>query len=363
MTWRELDPSGLNNLSRRILIDVRSPCEFAAERIPGAINIPLLDDAERAVVGTIYANEGEVAARRRALTIISPKIPRIVDEILQLKRQDSALVVHCWRGGLRSEAVASFLTIVGIDCWRLRGGYKAWRKMVLNDFANSAMATRFIVLQGLTGTGKTDLLSHLAQKGEAVLDLEALASHRGSIFGAIGLPEQPTQKNFEGELWECMRRLPPGVVFVEAESRKIGRIAVPDFILDGIKNGRKVLVVSEIKQRAKRIAASYAASVSPEAIEQIVAIIVSPPMVERFGKENAGKLTTLVRNQEIEEAVLMLFEHYYDPLYERHIKAWEPFDCTVCSDEIDEAVTALIEFRSTVENGDRSLAGSADRRA
>src|ERR1700733_9709669 len=135
MTWREIEADQLAKLRRPILIDVRSPCEFAAERIPGAINIPLLDDEERATVGTIYANEGEVTARRRALSLISPKITAIVDSILALKSRDSALVVHCWRGGLRSEAVATFLAIVDVDCWRLRGGYKAWRRMVLNDFA------------------------------------------------------------------------------------------------------------------------------------------------------------------------------------------------------------------------------------
>ena len=127
MTWRELTAEQLYTLRDPLVVNVRSPCEFASESIPGAVNVPLLNDEERAEVGTTYVQIGEMVARRVALKLISPKIPDIVDRILTLRRSGQPTVIHCWRGGLRSEAVASFLAIIGIDCWRLTGGYKSWR--------------------------------------------------------------------------------------------------------------------------------------------------------------------------------------------------------------------------------------------
>lgn len=345
MTWREIEVDKLASLRKPVLIDVRSPCEFAAERIPGAINIPLLEDAERAAIGTIYAVEGEIAARRRALSLISPKIPGIVDCILALKTQDSALVVHCWRGGLRSEAVASFLTIVGIDCWRLRGGYKAWRRMVLNDFAKIAPGKfQFFVLHGRTGVGKTAVLAALRDCGQPVVDLESLSNHRGSIFGAIGLKEQPTQKNFEGMLWGQLQDLKEGYLFVEAESRKVGCIALPDFMLDGITNGAGILVVAGVSERVKRIAADYASAMNDELVQEVIDLLSQPAMIGRLSKEKASKLTALVRERDVEPVVTMLLEDYYDPLYDRHISKNQPFECTVCSDSIEGAAEEIIAF-------------------
>src|ERR1700733_13478917 len=196
MTWREINVERLLSLKDALVIDVRSPCEHAAERIPDSTNVPLLSDQERKTVGTVYAEQGEVAARILALRLISPKIPEIVDQILALRVSGSSIVVHCWRGGLRSEAVASFLTVVGVDCWRLTGGYKAWRKHVINDFARDEYQFMPVILHGRTGTGKTAILKQLQDCRLHVLDLEALCHHRGSAFGALGLAEQPTQKNF-----------------------------------------------------------------------------------------------------------------------------------------------------------------------
>ncbi len=165
MTWREQSADRLFELKDPLIIDVRSPCEFKAEYIPNAVNVALLQDDERAVVGTTYAVEGEMVARRQALKIISPKIPDLVDRILELKKPGQHIVIHCWRGGLRSETVASFLTVVGIDCWRLTGGFKAWRKTVINDFAEDKYRFTPIILHGRTGTGKSDLLCALEKTG------------------------------------------------------------------------------------------------------------------------------------------------------------------------------------------------------
>ncbi|MBZ0188504.1 MAG: hypothetical protein K8F91_19810, partial [Candidatus Obscuribacterales bacterium] len=171
MTWRELNVEKFNSIDRKVVIDVRSPCEHLKESIPEAVNLPLLSDQERIVIGTVYKQEGALIARRQAVGIIAPKIPAIVDEIMALKLPQHSLVVHCWRGGLRSEAVVSFLSVVGIDCFRLKGGYKAWRKQVVQDFADDDFDFEAIVLDGLTGVGKTEVLVELSKSGKTVLDL------------------------------------------------------------------------------------------------------------------------------------------------------------------------------------------------
>jgi len=206
MTWREISPEQLNRLRDPLIIDVRSPCEHISEYIPGSVNVPLLSNDERAEVGTIYKNEGQVIARRHALRLISPKIPDLIDQMLEIRRSGQPMVVHCWRGGLRSEAVASFLSVIGVDCWRLTGGYKAWRQQVLADFAAGQYDFIPVVLDGLTGVGKTKILAELSRLGNSVLNLEALANHRGSVFGGMGLSAQPTQKNYDAVLWLELRK-------------------------------------------------------------------------------------------------------------------------------------------------------------
>ncbi len=342
MTWRELSPEQLCDLKNAIVVDVRSPCEFEVESIPGAINVPLLDDAERAEVGTIYKVEGEVPARRLALRMISPKIPRIVDAILSVRTQGSSLVVHCWRGGLRSEAVVSFLTIVGIDCWRLTGGYKAWRRMVVHDLEGAGSAFDSVVLHGQTGTGKTELLAQLTTSGAQILDLEALANHRGSVFGGLGLGGQPTQKNFEAALWEQVRRLRSGPVFIEAESRKVGRLALPDAVLNCIQEGRRVLVTGSVPVRAARIWSEYAPVFNEEVLAEAVAALEK--LKERLGKKRVEELVALFESGKVQDAIEILLVEYYDPLYETHIKRNQPYELIVDGDHPQVACAELMEW-------------------
>ncbi len=172
MTWREMSVEELIALKKVALIDVRSPCEYSVENIPGAVNVPLFTDHEREMIGTIYATEGELVARRRALRILGPKISDLVEEIVQHRQSGAPLVIHCWRGGLRSESVASCLSIIGVDSWRLTGGYKAWRRHVVADFEAEVFQFEALVLDGLTGSGKTELLQALEDAGEPVLDLK-----------------------------------------------------------------------------------------------------------------------------------------------------------------------------------------------
>lgn len=352
MTWRELEAEKLYGLRNRIVVDVRSPCEFEAERIPHAINVPLLSDSEREEVGIVYARDGEVVARRLGLTIISPKIPAIVDRICRLKKQDAPLVIHCWRGGLRSEAVASFLAIVGIDCWRLKGGYKAWRRLVLNDFARAEFAglKNFVVLQGRTGVGKTEILEALERRGAQVLNLEKLASHRGSFFGGLGLSAQPTQKNFEGELWEKIVSMNDTPVFVEAESRKVGRISLPDWVLNGIANGRQVLITDSTANRRQRLLRQYLPFTTGahgdelggrdenQAAEALKHISL---LANRLGKQNIARILELSAAKDYGEIVEILLELYYDPLYDKGIRLQRRFHLTVIGEDSAEAAEEI----------------------
>lgn len=341
MTWRELSPEQLIDLKNAVVIDVRSPCEHIAESIPGSINIPLLDDPERAEVGTVYKQEGEVVARRLALRMISPKIPRIVDEILAVRKPGETVVVHCWRGGLRSEAVVSFLAVVGIDCWRLTGGYKAWRRLVVQQLSGEQFSYSPVILHGQTGVGKTDLLTELTTCGASILDLEALANHRGSVFGGLGLGKQPSQKDFDAALWLCLRRFGSEAVYMEAESRKVGRIALPDFILKNIHSGRRILVTGSLAVRAERIWREYAGRFNQEVIDAAMSALGK--LKERLGGKRLEEIKTLVAAGNVRDAIEILLVEYYDPLYDAQIKKYEPYDLIVDADHPESAAKEILE--------------------
>lgn len=341
MTWRSLTVEQFNNLKNKVVIDVRSPCEHEKENIPGAINVPLLSDEERVIVGTIYAQQGEAVARRHAVGIISPKIPELVDRIIEMKKSGHALIVHCWRGGLRSEAVVSFLSVVGVDSFRLTGGYKAWRQSVVSDFEADKYAFKTIVLSGLTGAGKTDVLKELEKLGEQVVDLENLANHRGSVFGGVGLSEQPSQKNFEGRLWQLLKEVEKEFLFLEAESRKIGKVAVPSFMLERIKTSPRVLIESSVEGRCTRIMKEYVENMDKEKTLQVIQS--SPHLKERLGRQRVLDLIQLFNDEKYRELIEILLIEYYDPLYGRHTSA-ENADLVVNGDNPETAAREITSW-------------------
>jgi len=283
-------------------------------------------------------------ARRKALSLIAPKIPQLIEEILSHKERSRSIVVHCWRGGLRSEAVSSVLSIAGIPSYRLSGGYKAWRNMVLKDLVEGRYDFEPIVLYGLTGAGKTELLHELSERQFQVLDLEALANHRGSTFGGLGLGEQPSQKNFEAALWNQLRKLDTEKpVFIEAESRKVGKLSLPNKILEKIRKGPAVLIESSLQARARRITHDYLSTCQSTELAVQGALSMLARLKEALGKSGVEEIERMLNDGLIEEAVQTLLVQYYDPLYSKSIKG-RSFALTVCNDDSVAAVMALEEW-------------------
>ena len=220
-----------------VVIDARSPSEFALDHIPGAINCPVLDDEERRIVGTIYKQQGAFEARRVGGAMVAANLARHLKERFADQPADWKPLVYCWRGGLRSGSMVAWWRLVGWDAQQLAGGYKRFRQQVVASLAELAPRLRLQVMCGPTGSAKTRLLHALAEQGAQVLDLEGLACHKGSLLGAVPGQPQPSQKAFETALYTAIRRFDLSQpVWVEAESRKIGRMALPQALVDRMRS-------------------------------------------------------------------------------------------------------------------------------
>jgi tRNA 2-selenouridine synthase len=297
-----------------LLLDARSPVEFAEGTIPGAINVPLLDNEQRHQVGTVYKQQGKGVARLLGVKLVAPKIPDMIDAVLAARHDSKQpVLVFCWRGGMRSGALTNFLNLAGLPALQMLGGYKVFRRHVLDFFGAQAWG-RLIVLRGLTGVGKTRLLQQLAAEGLPVLDLEALANHRGSAFGGLGLGQQPSQKQFEALLWDAMRFIPPGsYALAEGESRHIGRVALPQQVYAALQREVSLWVEASLDYRVKVILDDYPAldSLKEEFVRPLRAL------KERLGKEQVAAFLELLEAGDWARLVAELMVHYYDPLY-RH---------------------------------------------
>lgn len=312
-----------------LLVDARSPAEYAEASIPGALNVPILDDAERAEVGTLYKQAGRQAARRRGVEIVAPKIPALLARVADARLTGSPpVVVFCWRGGMRSRALTQFLELAGIPARQMAGGHKGFRSLVREFFERGEWG-RLIVLRGLTGVGKTNLLHRLAAVGYPVVDLEGLANHRGSAFGHLGLPPQPTQRMFEALLWDALRRIPPaGYAVTEGESRHIGRLALPLRVYQSLQTEVSLWIDAPLESRISNILADYPAR------DQFRDEFARPirALKERFGRHAVDELMVLLQAGAWEELVRRLMLHYYDPLY-RHTLPERRIEVTIGNQE------------------------------
>lgn len=296
-----------------LLVDVRTPAEFDEATIPGAINVPLFSNDERAEVGTLYKQQGKAVARSRGVELVAPKIPALLEAVRTAHADRSGpVIVFCWRGGMRSRALTAFLELAGVPARQLVGGHKAYRRLVLDEL-DAGHWGRVLVLRGLTGVGKTVLLKQLAEEGYPVIDLEGLANHRGSAFGGLGLPDQPGQKKFEALLREELGRVRgAGYILVEGESRHIGRLLVPPVLFAAMQQETSIWLRASLDFRVRCILDDY------PAIDQARASFERPIMAlkERLGKEKVAALIDLLHNGTWDELVRELMVNYYDPLYQ-----------------------------------------------
>ena len=237
------------------LIDARSEGEFAQSHIPGAFNLPILTNQERVEVGTLYKQKGSTEATLKGFELVGPRFHQIQKEALE-KYPNRQLIVYCWRGGMRSQILSWLLSMVGFEIFRLKGGYKTYRTYT---FEKVRETYPLVVMGGKTGTGKTVLLKRLKESGEQVIDLEGLAHHKGSSFGSIGQLPQPTVEHFENLLAEQLRLMDSTLpIWVENESRKIGRLIIPDRFYDQMIKSPLLEIEKSEQERILHIAEEYA---------------------------------------------------------------------------------------------------------
>ncbi|HEX7058107.1 MAG TPA: tRNA 2-selenouridine(34) synthase MnmH [Bacilli bacterium] len=315
------------------IIDVRSPREFANATIPGSLNIPLFDDAERAEVGTLYAQISPDAAKARGLEIVSAKLPRFIQQFAEIPGPKA---VFCWRGGMRSKTAATLLDLMGMPVRRLSGGYRAYRKWVLQTLDNYRLTQTCIVINGYTGTGKTWLLRQLAAKGYPVVDLEAMAGHRGSIFGGIGL-KPANQKTLDSLLLHRLEELKGSPYFLmEAESARIGNCVAPQFLMDAKENGIHVFIEVPEAERIKQILHDYDPHQFADACADAFARIK-----ERIHTPIAAQIAADLREKRFARVVANLLRYYYDPRYEYAIEHHRPDSLHLRGETCEEVLAKL----------------------
>jgi len=297
-----------------VLIDVRSPAEFALDHIPGAINCPVLDDDERRIVGTTYVQVSAFEARKIGGAMVARNIARHLETLFRDQPRDWRPLLYCWRGGMRSGSFVSWLRLVGWDAQQLKGGYKAWRAHVIGELAARAPQLPLRVLCGPTGSAKTRVLQALAAQGEQVLDLEALAAHRGSVLGDVPGTVQPSQKGFETQLLHALSGLDPQRrIWVEAESRRIGRLTVPEPLLQRLRASPVVEIVATREARLAYLLRDYAwLGDDPQRLADKLG-----GLRELLPKDTLAQWQAWALQRELPPLFEALMAEHYDPLYAR----------------------------------------------
>jgi tRNA 2-selenouridine synthase len=296
--------------SSHTLVDVRSPLEFRAGHMIGATNIPLLNDEERIAVGTDYKQKGQLEAIRTGFRLVGPRLPAIIDETLRVANAKEILV-HCWRGGMRSSNFCQFVSMAGIKSHQLKGGYKEYRTLALETFRKPL---KLMLLTGYTGSGKSEVLRTLKAHGEQVLDLEDLASHKGSAFGGLFMPPQPTTEQFQNELFEKILAFDPSKwIWVEDESIAIGKIFLPnDFWL---QMNKSVIINMNVSKeiRISRLVAEYGTA------DQDEFLAVMGKIIKRLGGQHYKAAVENVVHGDMAAAMDILLT-YYDKAYQNGIE-------------------------------------------
>lgn len=295
------------------IIDVRSPSEFLLDHVPGAINLPVLDDAQRAAIGTEYVQRSKFLARRHGAALVARNIANHLEGPLGDRDGSFQPLVYCWRGGQRSGAMVTIMDQVGWPVTQLEGGYQTWRRRVVATLYDTPLPFRLVLLDGPTGSGKTPILAQLAGQGVQTLDLESLAGHRGSLFGATPAG-QPSQKLFESRLLAALDDLDPSrPVVIEAESSRIGARTIPPSLWAAMTAAPAVELSVPVAARVAHIVDVYSdIAADPSALDTALS-----RLPRHHSRATIAQWKALAHNGDVSDLVSALIEHHYDPAYSR----------------------------------------------
>jgi len=298
------------------IIDARSPSEYAEDHVPGAINLPVLDDAERARVGTLHKQASGFEAKKVGAALVARNVARHLDDHFAQRDRSYRPLVYCWRGGNRSGAMTHILRSIGWPAMQLTGGYKAYRARVIAELASLPETLRFIVVCGPTGVGKSRFLRALDTLGAQVLDLEDLAAHMGSVLGAYPDRPQPPQKLFESLVWNRLRRFSTArPVFVESESKKIGNLHTPDALLACMRGAPCINLTAPMAVRVRLLREEYAHFLAqPDILHRQLDCLTS-----LRGHAQVGAWKRLADTGDWDTLVTELLQAHYDPAYARSL--------------------------------------------
>jgi tRNA 2-selenouridine synthase len=324
-------------LESHCVIDVRTQLEFAEDHLPGAINVPILNNEERVEVGTIHKQIGPQQARQRGLELTCGRFGAMVAEIVK-HAAGRPILVYCWRGGLRSLSMAILLEMSGYRVAQLRGGYKAFRGQVISYFEEFTPSAPLIVMHGMTGTGKTTFINGLNQQNWTTIDLEGLACHRGSAFGEVGLHQTLSQKRFETLLWHAFQYAPTDrPIVLEGESPRIGKLSLPGNLYEVMAASCKIWCVASLDTRVRRLAVEYARE------EYRVPMAAALERIKKkLGGQRYAELSDMLAAWDIEGLGKGLIEYYYDKLYYKN-RPWTP-DLEIDLEDYSKAERLLFGF-------------------
>jgi len=299
------------------IIDVRSESEYALDHIPGAINCPVLNNAQRIEVGTLYKQSSAFDAKKLGAAIVAQNIAHHLEHHFRDHPRDWKPLIYCWRGGNRSGAMAHILAKIGWPVHQLDGGYKEYRRFITQQIDQQAQTLSFQVICGPTGSGKSRLLQTLAAQGAQVLDLEKLAAHRGSVLGNLPAESQPTQKMFESRIWETLRHfVADRPVYVESESKKIGNCRVPELLMGKMRASPCIALELSSESRVQLLMEDYAHFVQQP---QLLSLQLDH-LITLHGREKIKRWHALADTGDLTNLVHELLAEHYDPAYLRSIQ-------------------------------------------
>ncbi len=333
------------NKNFNTIIDVRSPSEFINDHLPGAINLPVLNDLQRSEIGIMYKKVDPFSAKRAGAVFVAQNIAMHLQTVLKNKGRNWCPLIYCWRGGQRSAAMAQIFSNIGWHCAVVEGGYKAYRRYVLDCLGTLPQHLSLLILSGQTGTAKTHILRAASKKGAQVIDLERLANHRGSLLGKEPKGFQPSQRHFESQLCKVLQACDPKFpVFVEAESNKIGDIHIPAVMWAAMRRAPSLRVVAPMKSRILFLKRDYVHMVNtPKLIEPLLM-----GLKRRHNVKQLSAWSDMIAEAQWESFIQNLLEVHYDPSYQRSGNVRQENESellkatTLCANDVERLANEMI---------------------